>query len=60
MLAAGSPLIAGELFDEVGIESTFFFVAGIYLLATVVLLLVPLSGSDSISENGDGNNQTQI
>ena len=60
VLAAGSPLIAGELFDEVGIESTFFFVAGIYLLATVVLLLVPLSGSDSISENGDGNNQTQI
>jgi len=60
VLAAGSPLIAGELFDEVGIESTFFFVAGIYLLATVVLLLVPLSGSDSISENGDGNSQTQI
>jgi len=26
----------------------------------VVLLLVPLSGSDSISENGDDNNQTQI
>jgi hypothetical protein len=58
VLAAASPLIAGELFDEVGIESTFFFVAGIYLLATVVLLLVPLSASDSISENVDGNNQT--
>ena len=60
VLAAASPLIAGELFDEVGIESTFFFVAGIYLVATVVLLLVPLSASDSISENGDGNTQTLI
>ena len=52
VLAAASPLIAGELFDEVGIESTFFFVAGIYLLATVVLLLVPLSAGNNPSEDG--------
>ena len=56
VLAAASPLIAGKLFDEVGIESTFFFVAGIYLLATVVLLLVPLSAEHHPSENGEAEN----
>ena len=38
------------------IESTFFFVAGIYLLATVVLLLVPLSAGNNPSENGAADN----
>ena len=56
VLAAASPLIAGRLFDEVGIESTFFYISGIYLLATVVLLVVPMSAPHSLSENGDGDN----
>ena len=56
VLAAASPLIAGQLFDEVGIESTFFYISGIYLLATVVLLVVPMSAPHSRSENGDGDN----
>jgi len=56
VLAAASPLIAGRLFDEVGIESTFFYISGIYLLATVVLLVVPMSAPHSRSENGDGDN----
>ena len=43
VLAAASPLIAGKLYDEVGIEATFYYIAGIYLLATVVLLVVPLT-----------------
>ena len=43
VLAASSPLIAGKLFDAQGIESTFFFISGIYLLATIVLLAVPLA-----------------
>ena len=46
VLAAASPLIAGKLFDSSGIESTFFYISGIYLLATVVLLAVPLSASE--------------
>lgn len=46
VLAAASPLIAGELFDASGIESTFFYISGIYLLATVVLLAVPLTASE--------------
>lgn len=56
VLAAASPLIAGELFDEVGIESTFFFVAGIYLLATVVLIAVPLSAQPDQSDVDGGGN----
>ena len=56
VLAAASPLIAGELFDEVGIESTFFFVAGIYLLATVVLIAVPLSTQPDQSDVDVGEN----
>ena len=43
VLAAASPLIAGKLFDAQGIESTFFYISGIYLLGTVVLLAVPLA-----------------
>ena len=56
VLAAASPLIAGQLFDEVGIESTFFYISGIYLLATVVLFAVPMSAPHSRSENADGDN----
>ena len=56
VLAAASPLIAGKLFDEVGIESTFFFVAGIYLLATVVLIAVPLSTQPDQSDVDGGGN----
>jgi len=42
-LAAASPLIAGYLFDSQGIESTFFYIAGLYVLATIILLLVPMA-----------------
>ena len=55
VLGAASPLIAGFLFDEFGFESTFFYISGIYLLATVVLLVVPMSAPHSRSENGDGD-----
>ena len=43
VLAAVSPLIAGNLFDSIGIESTFFYIAGLYVVATVVLLAVPFA-----------------
>jgi len=42
-LGAASPIIAGELFDSIGIESTFYYISGIYALATLVLLVVPLA-----------------
>ena len=44
-LAAASPLIAGQLFDAQGIEAVFLYISGIYLLATIVLLAVPLAPS---------------
>ena len=42
-LAAASPLIAGWLFDSFGIDSTFFYIAALYVVATVILLLVPMA-----------------
>ena len=42
-LAAASPLIAGQLFDAQGIEAAFLYISGIYLVATIVLLAVPLA-----------------
>ena len=54
VLAAASPLIAGKLFDEVGIEATFFYISAIYLLGTVVLLAVPLTKTNSSAESVDG------
>ncbi|MDA0264931.1 MAG: MFS transporter [Chloroflexi bacterium] len=53
VLAAASPLIGGKLFDEVGIESTFFYISGIYLLGTIVLLAVPLSASKATKDGGE-------
>ena len=49
-LGAASPIIAGELFDSIGIESTFFYISGTYLIATLVLAVVPLSVKQPQSE----------
>ena len=59
-LAASSPLIAGYLFDSQGIESTFFYIAGLYVLATIILLLVPMatprhSAADGHHGHGGGH-----
>ena len=58
VLAAGSPIIAGELFDSVGIESTFFYISGIYLLGTLILLMVPLGVSTHPAEDGGQADET--
>ena len=52
-LGAASPIIAGELFDSIGIESTFYYISGIYLLATLVLVVVPLSVQKPQTKQGD-------
>ena len=59
-LAASSPLIAGYLFDAQGIESTFFYIAGLYVLATIILLVVPMatprhSAADGHHGHGGGH-----
>ena len=52
-LAAASPLIAGYLFDTNGMDSTFFYIAGLYVVATVVLLMVPMAAPSHSA--GDGH-----
>ena len=52
-LAAASPLIAGWLFDSFGIDSTFFYIAALYVVATVILLLVPMAAPPHSA--GDGH-----
>ena len=52
-LAAASPLIAGILFDSRGIEATFFYIAGLYVVATVVLMIVPMAAPRHSA--GDGH-----
>jgi len=53
VMAASSPLIAGKLFDSVGIESTFFYISGIYLVASVVLAMVPLATQKPAATDDD-------
>lgn len=53
VMAAASPLIAGKLFDSVGIESTFFYISGIYLVASITLLAIPFVSRESGSGNSD-------
>ena len=52
-LAAASPLIAGILFDSSGIEATFFYIAGLYVVATLVLMIVPMAAPRHSA--GDGH-----
>ena len=69
ILAALSPLIAGKLYDSgriefifggklydlAGIDLTFFYIAGIYALGTIILLAVPLKAADGESAAGHGD-----
>ena len=42
-LSALSPLIAGALYESVGVTATLFYVAALFALAAVVMLMLPLS-----------------
>lgn len=53
VMAASSPLIAGKLFDSVGIEATFFYISGIYLVASVVLVAIPLAANKAAATDSD-------
>ncbi|MDE0822719.1 MAG: MFS transporter [Dehalococcoidia bacterium] len=53
VMAASSPLIAGKLFDSVGIEATFFYISGIYLVASVVLVAIPLAANKATATDSD-------
>lgn len=41
-MSAFSPLIAGVLYHSVGIEATFYYVGGLYVLAAAMLAVLPL------------------
>jgi len=55
-LSAISPLIAGVLYEETGMDAVLYYVAGIYALAAVALLAVRLPVSASPPRPGKGAN----
>ncbi len=42
-LSALSPLIAGALYESVGVTATLYYVAALFALAAVIMLILPLS-----------------
>ena len=44
LFAAFSPIIAGYLYDSIGVDSVFMYIAALFFLAGVVMALVPLRG----------------
>jgi sugar phosphate permease len=48
-MSAFSPLIAGALYHSVGIQATFYYVAGLYILAAIVLMALPLGRRTAVN-----------
>ena len=42
-LSALSPLIAGALYESIGVTATLYYVAALFALAAVIMLILPLS-----------------
>ena len=42
---AAAPLIAGILYEDIGIHAIFYFVASVFALSTAVVVFLPLKGS---------------
>lgn len=47
-MGALSPLIAGALYEFVGIEATLYYVAGLFVLAAVVMAALPLKRAGEV------------
>ena len=45
-MGAASPLIAGALYEFVGIEATLYYVGGLFGLAALLLALMPLKTAE--------------
>ncbi len=45
MMAAASPVIAGALYETVGIAATLYYVAALFALAAVIFFTLPLRAS---------------
>ena len=53
--SAAAPIIAGGLYQGIGIHATFYFVAALFALSAVLVLLLPLRGSlVTLIESGEG------
>jgi FSR family fosmidomycin resistance protein-like MFS transporter len=50
--SAAAPLIAGYLYHDFGIDAMFYYVAGLFALATVFMVFIPLTASSSDSTRG--------
>ena len=51
VLSASSPIIAGYLYDTYSMETVFYYVAGLMLLAAVVLAVTKLKPSERAAEH---------
>ena len=49
LFAAFSPIIAGYLYDSVGVDYVFMYIAVLFFLAGVLMALVPLRGTTSVA-----------
>ena len=66
VLSAASPLIAGALY-EANLDYTFYYTAGLFALASLILLLIPMPraqegtdpGDNGPGDNGPGNHDPQ-
>ena len=47
LMSATSPLIAGGLYEFIGVDATLYYVAALFFLAAATLALLPLRSSDS-------------
>ena len=52
VLSAASPLIAGPLY-EANLDYTFYYTAGLFALATLILMLIPMPRTPERTEPGN-------
>lgn len=48
LMSATSPLIAGGLYEFIGVDAMLFYVAGLFFLGATVLAVLPLRSSDAL------------
>ncbi|PKB63890.1 MAG: MFS transporter [SAR202 cluster bacterium Io17-Chloro-G2] len=52
IMSAASPLIAGGLYQSVGMDPTLYFIAALFAAGAVIFALLPLAGRDQQTSNG--------
>ncbi|MCH8309974.1 MAG: MFS transporter, partial [Chloroflexi bacterium] len=49
LMSAASPLIAGGLYEFVGVDAMLLYVAALFFLGATVLAVLPLRSSDELN-----------